>query len=150
VTGPKSCSAITLGRRLRRVGRKMQVSVEARFDAADINYTQWCALHHVRDGATLDSRALAAELEISPASACRVIDGLLGRGLVSRHRDPADPRATVFALTNAGLVTLQHVGPIIDSRNAQALSGLSGDEMETLLHLLDKLTASLELPVSTA
>lgn len=45
---------------------------------------------------------LAAHLRIAPRSATEVVDDLQARGLVGRHPDPADRRATLVTLTEEG------------------------------------------------
>ena len=46
--------------------------------------------------------ALAEHLRIAPRSATEVVDDLQERGLVERAPDPADRRATLVRLTEAG------------------------------------------------
>ncbi|SCF13181.1 DNA-binding transcriptional regulator, MarR family [Micromonospora purpureochromogenes] len=46
--------------------------------------------------------ALADHLHIAPRSTTEVVDGLEERGLVARHPDPADRRATLVTLTDEG------------------------------------------------
>lgn len=45
---------------------------------------------------------LAEHLRIAPRSATEVVDALAERGLVARHPDPADRRATQVSATSAG------------------------------------------------
>lgn len=45
---------------------------------------------------------LAGRLRIAPRSATEVVDDLQARGMVARHADPADRRATLVALTPSG------------------------------------------------
>jgi DNA-binding MarR family transcriptional regulator len=45
---------------------------------------------------------LSEHLRIAPRSATEVVDTLTAAGLVARHPDPADRRATLVALTSQG------------------------------------------------
>lgn len=83
---------------------------------------------------------LAAQLGIVPRSATSVVDDLESAGLVARHPDPNDRRATLVSLTPAGtqiLTTLRH-----NRREAMAtqLTRLTPTEQSTLIHLLQRLT----------
>jgi DNA-binding MarR family transcriptional regulator len=83
---------------------------------------------------------LAAQLGIVPRSATSVVDDLESAGLVARHPDPNDRRATLVSLTPAGtqiLTTLRH-----NRREAMAtlITRLTPTEQSTLIHLLQCLT----------
>lgn len=141
---PAVNSVIALGRRLRSTGRKMQVRVEARFDAADLSHSQWTALDCVRSCGGGDACRLAEELDVSTASVARLVEGLVARGLVCWQSDCANPRTRALGLTRAGEAKLREVAPVVEGRHAQLLAGLSEGEVATLLDLLDRLDASLD------
>ena len=74
-----------------------------------------------------------------PRSATSVVDDLEAAGLVARHPDPNDRRATLVTLTPAGaqiLTTLRH-----NRREAMAtqLTRLTPTEQKTLIRLLQRL-----------
>lgn len=60
---------------------------------------------------------LAAHLRVAPRSVTDVVDALEERGLLERHPDPTDRRATVLALTASGR---RLVGEIGTARRADA------------------------------
>ena len=74
------------------------------------------APHHVRalrvvghhDG--IRPGELAAHLRVAPRSVTDVVDALEGRGLLERHQDPGDRRATVLALTASGRRLVDETG----------------------------------------
>ncbi|HZZ48803.1 MAG TPA: MarR family transcriptional regulator [Pseudonocardia sp.] len=84
-------------------------------------------------------RELSEHLHIAARSATEVVDGLQERGLVERHSDPADRRATLVALTPKGR---QVSAAIHESRaeDAQQLFGaLSTSDRDELARILAKL-----------
>ena len=79
---------------------------------------------------------LSEHLRIAPRSTTEVVDGLQERGLVERRPDPADRRATLVALTDAGQAT---AGAIRAARHAEAerfFAGLDAEDRETLARIL--------------
>ncbi|MGC4806893.1 MarR family winged helix-turn-helix transcriptional regulator [Micromonospora sp. DT233] len=85
----------------------------------------------VRHGAMRLS-ALAEHLRIAPRSATEVVDGLAERGLVARHPDPVDRRATLVAPTDEGL----RVGAAIRAaRHAEAERLFGGLDPTDRVHL---------------
>ncbi len=53
---------------------------------------------------------LAAHLRVAPRSVTDVVDALEERGLLERHRDPGDRRATVLGLTASGQRLVDETG----------------------------------------
>ncbi|GAB3824157.1 MarR family winged helix-turn-helix transcriptional regulator [Dactylosporangium cerinum] len=84
---------------------------------------------------------LSDHLRIAPRSTTEVVDGLQERGLVGRRPDPADRRATLVALTQAG----QDIGEAIrTARAAEAdrfFADLDADDRATLARILRTLKA---------
>ena len=80
---------------------------------------------------------LAEQLHIAPRSTTEVVDDLERRGLVERHPDPADRRATLVALTGDGKAAAT---AIRTARTAEAerffgsLSTADRDHLSRILH----------------
>ena len=122
---------------VRRVGRMMQSRVAGHFGAADISYPQWNALRCIDQLGCANTRALAAELAVTPHAAIRIVVGLEARGLVVR--DNQGLCRTWVRPTPAGLVKLREAASEIDQRLAKGLAGLTDSEVDTLLFLLGRL-----------
>lgn len=82
---------------------------------------------------------LAAKLAIVPRSATSVVDDLEAAGLVARHPDPNDRRATLVALTPAGTQILTTLRQNRREAMATQLTRLTPEEQSTLIHLLTRL-----------
>lgn len=67
-------------------------------------------------------RELSEHLRIAPRSATEVIDALQERGLVERHPDPDDRRATLAVLTSKG----REVSAAIEGSRAEVADRLFG------------------------
>ena len=83
---------------------------------------------------------LAAQLGIVPRSATSVVDDLESAGLVARHPDPNDRRATRVSLTPAGTQILTTLRQNRREAMATQLTRLTPTEQSTLIHLLQRLT----------
>ncbi len=85
---------------------------------------------------------IAADLQVDLSVASRQVAALVAGGLIERQPDPADRRAHVLELTDAGIVAirtsfLQMVGLIDD-----ALSDWQAEEIIDLAARLERLVAS--------
>ncbi len=89
-------------------------------------------------------KELAEEMRINPSSISELIDKLEADRYLERTVDPADKRATLITLTDKGKARAYEV---IDERTARAeevFKNLTEDEKQTLLVLLDKITADTD------
>ncbi|MEJ8280006.1 MarR family winged helix-turn-helix transcriptional regulator [Pseudonocardia spirodelae] len=88
--------------------------------------------------------ALAAHLRITPRSATEVVDALAGLGLVERGTDPADRRAVLVRVTDAGAATARDVRAA-RADGAEALFGrLSDADRAELGRILAVLRAGID------
>ena len=82
---------------------------------------------------------IAQTLHVLPSRLVILIDGLEGRGLLSRQRDAADRRRLRAFLTPMGVEAAQSVAQLtrsMESRLFQALSDAEGLQLEALLRKL--------------
>jgi len=136
VTSPNTTSSAELADVLMRAARGLRRGWHAGLEPSGLSPHQARALHVLGGGrghavTTADGMRiseLAAALRIAPRSATEVVDGLSEKGLAERGADPADRRAVVVRLTDAGTATLAHA----DRARAQAAAELFGrlDEAE--------------------
>ena len=133
---PDASTSAELADALMRAARGLRRGWHAGLEPSGLSPHQARALHvlgggHPRAGdptGGMRISELAAALRIAPRSATEVVDGLTERGLAERGADPADRRAVVVRLTDAGTATLAHA----DRARARAAEELFGrlDEAE--------------------
>ncbi len=85
---------------------------------------------------------LAAHLRVAPRSVTDVVDALEERGLLERHRDPGDRRATVLALTASGQRLVDETGAARRSDAQAYFARLSDRDRATLRRILSRLDES--------
>jgi len=136
VPPPDASTSAELADALMRAARGLRRGWHAGLEPSGLSPHQARALHVLGGGrghavTTADGMRiseLAGALRIAPRSATEVVDGLSEKGLAERGADPADRRAVVVRLTDAGTATLAHA----DRARAQAAAELFGrlDEAE--------------------
>ena len=89
---------------------------------------------------------LAQKIRLTVSSATLIIDRLVDRGLVSRHRSPDDRRVVRVALTREGADLHGAMFATLLRFGRAMLSALDDREQEQLLALYRKVTASLPRP----
>jgi len=83
-------------------------------------------------------RELSQVLHVSPRTVTDIIDGLEGRGLVTRCAHPSDRRVTMIRRSEAGAAETREAGIASERVAAAAISGLDAAEQDTLCQLLDR------------
>ena len=86
---------------------------------------------------------LAGRLQIAPSVVSRAVVPLEQTGLVERHTDPDDARATRLGLTTAGRQRLDEARADFADRFAPLLDDWDGHDVATLTALMERLEATL-------
>ena len=98
----------------------------------DLSMGQLRALFVLNAGGAMRVGAIAEHLHLSPNATTAVVDHLERAGLVRRDPDPSDRRATLLALTEAGVklsgsllsANTQHAGRVLARLSMAELDGL--------------------------
>ncbi len=140
------------GVRLRRLQALFARHWSLHFKGADIDLSsvQGGLLLLIRDNPGQPQAAFARLLAVEPPSLAQTLAPLVSAGLVERARAENDGRAMALRLSPAG----EEVARLIEAgqprHEARLLAGLTKDERQTLLALLEKAVASAERAVADA
>jgi len=110
---------------------------------AAFNVSEACAtplLTASRLGSAVRQVTLADHVGIEGPSLVRLLDQLCTAGLMRREEDPEDRRAKTVALTDEGRAVTAKMEEELVTLRAQALKGLSRDDLEATLRVLDAFT----------
>ncbi|MFN0092693.1 MAG: MarR family transcriptional regulator [Acidimicrobiales bacterium] len=135
--------------RLTRIAAAWSLDIERVFNEAGITSTDFAVLanlNRVGPPYRLSQRELMTALRLTSGTVSLRIDKLATRGLVERHVDPADSRAAVIALTDAGKATFDAVAPRHLANEARLPAALPHDDLQTLERILKTLLIDLEQP----
>jgi DNA-binding MarR family transcriptional regulator len=85
---------------------------------------------------------LCALIGMDPRNLGPILNGLTGRGLLTRHSDPTDRRRRILALTNSGRAQVADLCETGADLEQQVLQDLGPDDRATLRRILFTLLAS--------
>ena len=125
------------------IARQMRKRFDGSVGEIGITRSQWTTIlvASKRPGAT--QREIAEALEMSEASAGRVIDRLCDDGMLERRPKPDDRRAHTIWLTPAAEPMLEKLSEVAAGHEGIVFAGLSDSELDTLEHLLGKVHANM-------
>ncbi|NUX55875.1 MarR family winged helix-turn-helix transcriptional regulator [Paraburkholderia youngii] len=110
---------------------------------AAFNVSEACAtplLTASRLGSAVRQVTLADHIGIEGPSLVRLLDQLCAAGLMRRDEDPEDRRAKTVALTDEGRAVTAKMEEELVTLRAQALKGVSRDDLEAALRVLAAFT----------
>ncbi len=108
----------------------------------DLTPVQYAALKAVQANPGVDQASVAGLIAYDKATLGKVIDRLEAKALVDRSVSLKDRRARQLQLTEAGEAVLAKVQPLVDAVQGEILTGLSKEEQDQFLALLQKATSA--------
>ncbi len=111
-----------------------------REQSLDITIDQWLLLKTIHDEPGLSQKEMSQRVFKDYASITRMIELLVKRGYLKRSFHKSDRRRFKLALTEEGETIYKQLIPVISSNRKTALEGFTDQQIETLHHLLSKMT----------
>lgn len=129
----RAAVAAAIAEDARVIGRLSERIGHVFAQAQQLHTTDFRALHAIycaaRDGEPMTSKALASELQLSPAAITYVVARLAESGHVRRHEDPTDRRRVILQVDEPGMdVARSFFGPL-GAAHAAALSAFTEEEL---------------------
>lgn len=134
----------TIGVLFKQTRDAMWAAMARALDEAGLDFTfsQYITLKRLSQGPS-SAGELARAAEIHPGAMTRLLDQLEKRGLIRRVADPADRRAQVVDLTEAGQAARDVTERIGEQIRLRAMEGLDKTEREELVRLLSHVRDNL-------
>jgi len=127
--------------------KQVELAIRSHLDdmlrAAGLTALQYTALTVLERHPDLSSAQLARHSFVTAQSMADMVTALEGRGLIERHRDRADRRRLVVALTAAGQDLLGRYRDPVAALETQMLTGLTKAEVTGLRRSLHACHANL-------
>jgi DNA-binding MarR family transcriptional regulator len=115
----------------------------SRIDGDIVEPTQASLLYTLQCRGALRLGDIAEAMQLDASTVSRHVHQLGERGLVRSEPDPADGRARIIALSDAGADSLRKTFDRRRTFITEALEGWTGDERARLRHDLSRLATSL-------
>jgi DNA-binding MarR family transcriptional regulator len=130
--------------------KQVELAVRAELDdlarPQGLTALQYTALTVLERHSDLTAAHLARHSFVTGQSMADMVTALLDRGLIERHRDPADRRRLVIALTRSGRRLLARMRPQVAALQDRMLSLLSGEQANELRRSLELCRQALRDP----
>ena len=136
---------IPYGLLLARLGQESTARFRRSLRPLNVGAQQFIVLKQLQVFGSCSQGELADALGIDYSNLASVTGQLYGRGLIERHRDPADRRRYVVQLTVEGEQLLADADNAIQAGEEDMLNSLEDAEREQLWELLRRMADALEL-----
>lgn len=125
------------------IARQLRMHFDQSVARLGVTRSQWTVIAVAARNPGVTQRTIANALEISEASAGRLIDRLCADGLLERRAKDDDRRAHAVFLTEAGKSITSKLGVIARINEEAAFAGFREDDLKRLNALLDALSENL-------
>ena len=139
-----------VGERYLAVHHRMFRAVNDEMSASGLSMTRTKMLRRLHEQGPTRQSVLAADFECSPRSITDIVDGLERLGLAERRPDPADRRAKLVAITDAGQSALDIANVTRERLLTQNFGGLTEADRATLFRLLGRLDDAVQQVTTTS
>ena len=141
--GPRSAAEPTLMYVMKQVELASRSRLDELFRPIGMTALQYTALTVLERHPDLSSAQLARNSFVTTQSMADMVTALEDRGLIERHRDAADRRRLVLALTADGRALLRRYRGKVSALEQQMLAGLTDEQVSELRHSLAVCRANL-------
>ncbi len=128
---------------VKQVEQATRARLDELFRPVGLTALQYTALTVLQRHPDMTSAQLARNSFVSGQAMSGMVTTLLERRLVERHRDPADRRRLVLALTARGRAVIERHRDQVAAVERRMLDGLNRAEVAALRHLLDRCRVNL-------
>ena len=132
------------GHLVSRAARLMARLGDERLRSLGFSTGQLPVLGSLSKGDALPQKTLAERARTEQPSMAQMLARMERDGLICRTPDPADKRSSLISLTDSARARLPAMHKVLTQGNVDAMSGLSEDEVQTLVRLLQKVISNLE------
>jgi MarR family transcriptional regulator for hemolysin len=141
--GPAHTMKRTISLRISVLARNLRNYFDRQVAALGVTRSQWAMIAVVATNPGATQRVIADALEMSEASAGRLVDRLCSEGLLTRRSREDDRRAKAIFISDAAEPLLEKLTVIARESEDRMFKGMTDAEIETLHTLLEKVYANL-------
>ena len=134
----------TPGHYFSRIARGLARIGDARLKDLGFATAQLPVLTALKDGAALSQTELARWAKVEQPTMAQLLARMERDGIIRRDPDPRDRRASLVSLTDQARARLPAARAVLEQGNRDATAGLSPQEHDTLIDLLQRVLANIE------
>ena len=134
----------TPGHYFSRIARGLARIGDARLKDLGFATAQLPVLTALKDGAALSQTELARWARVEQPTMAQLLARMERDGIVRRTPDPHDGRSSLVSLTEDARARLPAGRAVLEQGNREATAGLSPQEHDTLIDLLQRVLANIE------
>ncbi|GGN97870.1 MarR family winged helix-turn-helix transcriptional regulator [Saccharibacillus kuerlensis] len=135
--------ADTLGFRLSRTYLAYAKAAGKVTAAEDMTPEQYGVLHRLTLVDGISQKKLASLHARDQTSISKALDKLEQKEMIVRRANPVDRRSVLVYLTEKGRETVNVLTPLMQSHNGEAIEGLSEEELNLFIRVLDRIFGNL-------
>jgi DNA-binding MarR family transcriptional regulator len=124
-----------------RIGRAFYSEVETKFG---VTIAEWRVMLTLAAEPGVSAAEITNRWAIEKMAVNRAIQRLVDSGYVSRTRDPDDRRSYQLTMTPKGSKLYDKIAPVSNKRYAELISAVSGDELDSMVAVLQKMIRRAE------
>ncbi|AQS86650.1 MarR family transcriptional regulator [Neoasaia chiangmaiensis NBRC 101099] len=128
-----------------RIARGLSRVGDARLRGLGLATAQLPILTALKDGAQLSQKQLAHWAKVEQPTMAQMLSRMERDGLIRRTPDPNDRRSSLISLTKTALERLPAGRAVLRQGNADMTQGLTSEEVNTLVELLRRVLANIEV-----
>ena len=110
---------------------------------SSLTLPQCKALFHLSRNEGISQKRLAELAEVEPMTLVRILDRMESDGWVERRPDPNDRRARTLYVTSGAKPVLEQIDRLSTQMRSEALAGLSAEQRNHLMGLLEHVYQNL-------
>ena len=127
------------------IGRMHRQAVENEIGTTGVHKSQHMILMYLhRNSGQLSQKDIAKHFEISPAAIAVSLKKLESGGYIERNSAESDNRYNEIKITKKGTELVEYSRQVFEKIDEKSFEGISAEERETLILLLDKITSNLK------
>jgi MarR family transcriptional regulator for hemolysin len=132
-----------IGRFLGAAAKDVSRAFEEALTAAGGSLPMWLVLMTIKSRKVANQRELAEEVGIQGPTLTHHLNAMEERGLLTRHRDPANRRVHMVELTDTGEKLFAELAMAAAAFDRHLRKGITDSEVELLRGLLERLRANV-------
>lgn len=125
------------------IARLLRNNFDRKVATLNVTRSQWAMILTVARCPGATQRSIAESLEMSEASAGRLIDRLCGDGLLERRQRHDDRRARAVYLTEAADPLLEKLGKIATETERRMFHGFADEEVDQMRGYMERVYENL-------